>query len=213
MKRMMIPVLLSVLFFVHATTADAAAAQAAGTSRPAAQTPARPAGAAPAAPATAPKAGAPLPFPADAKIAFVNMQLIVNDSKLGKLGQDKLKALTDKRTSDVTTKNTAIQQKQQELQQGQNVLTPAVLAQKQAELESMQRELQFLQQQAQTELQNLNEQLLGEFSDKVLPIIEQIRAEKNLLVVFQSGEGSNVAALNPAIDLSTEVVKRLDAGQ
>ncbi|MEO8069914.1 MAG: OmpH family outer membrane protein [Acidobacteriota bacterium] len=154
-----------------------------------------------------------LPFPADAKIAFVNMQLIVNDSKLGKSGQDKLKALTDKRTTDVTAKNGAIQAKQLEVQNGQNVLTPTVLAQKTSELEALQRELQFMQQQAQTELQNLNEQLLGEFSDRVLPIIEQIRSEKSLLVVFTSGDGSNVAAINPAIDLSAEVVKRLDAAQ
>lgn len=172
------------------------------------QTPAAPT--APAAPAAQP-APAPVPFPADGKIGFVNMQAIVSQSRLGQVGQEQMKSLSDKRSVEITAKNKQVQTLQQEVQSGQSVLAAAVLAQKNAEIDKLSREIQFMQEQAQVDIQALNDQLLGEFSTKVLPIIEQIRAERGLWVVFTLGDGSGVAAVHAGLDLSAEVIRRLDA--
>ncbi|MEO7190659.1 MAG: OmpH family outer membrane protein [Vicinamibacterales bacterium] len=203
--------------------ASSAAAQTPPATRPpATQTPPRPAPQAPAPAPTAPTTrtpatttptppAAPVPFPADAKIGFVNMQLIVAQSQLGKSGQDRMKELNDKKSTELTGLNKQIQTLQQEVQTGANVLSAAVLGQKNTELDKLTREVQFRQEQAQVDIQNLNDQLLDEFSQKVLPIVEQIRAEKNLWVVFALGDGTGVAAVHAGLDLSSEVVKRLDA--
>jgi Skp family chaperone for outer membrane proteins len=167
---------------------------------------------APAAPAARP-AQAPPAFPADAKIAFVSMQFVVAQSKLGKMGQDKMKALTDKQAAERTAKQQELQKLQQEIQTGATVLAPQVLQQKNADLDRLTREAQFQEQQRQVDLENLNNQLLGEFSDKVLPLVEQVRAERNLWMVLTAGDGSNIAAVHPGLDLSAEIVKRLDAAQ
>jgi Skp family chaperone for outer membrane proteins len=178
----------------------------------AAQTPqTTPAPAPPAAPPSQP--AAPVPFPADAKVGFVSMQAIVSNSALGKAGQEKMKALSDAKSTELSAKNKQIQTLQQEVQSGQNVLAPAVLAQKNTELEKLTREVQFLQEQAQVDIQNLNDQLLEEFTAKVLPIVEQVRAERNLWVVFSLGDGTGVVAVNRGLDLSSEVIKRLDAAK
>jgi Skp family chaperone for outer membrane proteins len=191
-----------------AGAAAAYAAQAPNTSRtPAAQTPARPA-AAPAAPA---RPATPVPFPADAKIGYVNIQEILDQSSIGKAGTAKMKDLTDKRNADIAAKNKDVQAKQQEITAGQNVLSATALSAKQGELASLQREVQFLQEQEQTDVQNLNDQLLDDFQDKVLPVIEKVRVEHNLWMVFTAGGQSNaVLAAAPGLDLSAEVVKMLD---
>jgi outer membrane protein len=203
-----------------AGTAAAAAAQTPPTTParpPAAQTPpATPPRTTPAAPtAPAPQAAAPAPvaFPADAKIGFIDMQSVVNNSKLGKAGQEQLKQLSDKRGSELTTKNTQLKTLQTEVQTGASVLSAAVLSQKNSEIDRLTREIQFAQEQAQADVQALSDQLLQEFGGKVLPIVEQIRNEKGLWVVFTVGDGTGIAAVHPGLDLSAEVVKRLDASK
>lgn len=174
----------------------------------AAQTPA------PAAPQ--PQAAAPAPaaeFPADARIGFVNLQAVVQNSRLGRAGQEKLKALTDQKTSEIGEKNKEIQALQQEIQSGQNVLAAAVLQQKNAELDRKTRELQFLQEQAQVDVDALQGELLDEFGQKVLPIVEQIRTERNLWAILSTGDGTGLLSISSALDLSAEVVRRLDAAQ
>jgi outer membrane protein len=207
MTRVLIATVLSVVL-----VAGAAAAQT-----PAAQTPARPTTPPATAPApqTATPAPAPapaVPFPADAKIGFINMQVIVGQSKLGRSGQDKMKDLNDRKSTELAQQNKLVQALQQEISAGQAVLSAQVLAQKNAELDRLQRETQYKQEQAQADVQALNDQLLEEFQAKVLPIVEQIRAEKNLWVVFSSGD-AGVAAMHAGLDLSAEVIKRLDAAQ
>jgi outer membrane protein len=210
--------MISASFVTVLLAAGPAAAQAPqtrpATPPPAPQTtPARPA-TPPAQTTTAPKPAAPaapVPFPADAHIAFVNMQEIVSQSRLGKSGQDKMKDLNDKKSTEITAKNKQIQGLQQEVQSGASVLSAAVLAQKNTEIDRLTREVQFMQEQAQVDIQNLNDQLLEEFSQKVLPIVEQLRVERNLWVIFALGDGSGVAAVHPGLNLSAEVVKRLDA--
>jgi outer membrane protein len=174
----------------------------------AAQTPPAPA---PAAPPAA--AATPAPFPADARIGFVNLQSVVQNSQLGRAGQERLKALTDKKSVEIGEKNKEIQTLQQEIQSGQNVLAAAVLAQKNSDLDRRNRELQFLQEQAQVDVDALQNELLEQFGQKVLPIVEQIRAERNLWAVFTTGDGSGLAAINAALEISAEVVRRLDAAK
>ena len=194
-----------------------------GTTPPATQTPPRPQAPPPSttpanpaqAPATPPAAAPkpptpPVPFPADAKMGFVNMQQVVAESKLGKTGSARAKDLSDKKMAEIQAKNAAIQKLNQEVSAGANVLSAAVLAQKNSELAKAQNELQFMQQQAQTDVDNLQNELFNDFLEKVLPICEELRAEKNLWVIWNLGEGSNVTAVNKGLDLSDEIVKRLD---
>jgi outer membrane protein len=158
---------------------------------------------------------APVPFPEGAKIGFVNMQTIVGESKLGKQGQDEMKALHDKNAAALVTKNKSVQDLQQKLDSQRGVLAESALQQMARDLDRLQRELQTQQQQYQADEQNKNDDLLNNFQEKVLPIIESLRVEKGLWVIFgvQAAEGGGilVASANEGLNLSLEVVKRLDA--
>jgi Skp family chaperone for outer membrane proteins len=79
------------------------------------------------------------------------------------------------------------------------------------DLERLGREAQFMQQDAQVQIDQKNQELLQDFQAKVLPLVEEIRKEKGLWIIFALGENSNIAAAHAGLDLSAEIVKRLDA--
>ncbi len=160
-------------------------------------------------PAAAP-AATPVPFPADSKIGFVDMQIVVATSKLGKTGQERMKALTDQQNADMAAKSKALQTLQQEVQSQSAVITPAALAAKNAELDKQQRAAQFAQSDWNAQVDALNKQLLQDFQEKVLPVLEGLRAEMGLWAIFSVGD-SGAAAVHPGLNLSAEIIKRLDA--
>jgi len=151
-----------------------------------------------------------VPFPADSKIAFVNMQALLSESKLGKAGLAQMKTLTDKQQADLSDKNKAIQALQQKIQTQSAVATPEARSQWGSDLEKAQRDLQYSQNEAQAQVEELNQRLLADFQEKVLPVIEALAKEKGLYAVFGAQE-SGVAYLHPGVDLTVELVKRLDA--
>jgi len=206
MKRFSLAVLMT-LFVAPAAFAQTAPPPT--TPPPAGQKPTPP----PAPQTAKPPAPAPVPFPADVKIGFVNMQYVVSESKYGKAGTDKLNALRSKREADNQGRIKQLQTLQNELNTQATVMAPAILQQKQQEISRLQAQLQFEQQQLQVDAEALENQLMQDFGEKVLPIVEQIRKEKNLWAIFTSGNGSNVAALTPGLDISADVIKILDGGK
>jgi Skp family chaperone for outer membrane proteins len=157
-----------------------------------------------------------VPFPADSKVGFVNLQSVVSDSKLGKAGSAQMKTLADSMNSELTSAQNKITALQKEIQSGQGgLLSAAALQSKQSQYEQLGRDFQHLQDNWQAKINDANKNLLESFSEKVVPIVEEIRTEKKLWVVFavQDSEGGGLAVLaaDPGLDLSPEVVKRLDA--
>lgn len=126
--------------FALVVTASAFAKIAPSTSRPATQQQTPPATPQVPPPASKPAAPQPVPFPADAKIGFIDFQTLVSDSKIGKTGSARMKVLTDKQAADLNARSKAIQTLQQQIQQQTGVLSPQALQEKQADLSKLQRE-------------------------------------------------------------------------
>ena len=187
-------------------SAGPAFAQVTGTQQPPATPPAQP----PAAAAPAPQAQPPKPFPEGAKFAFVDIQVVASTSAEGKAATAKLDELKKKKNSELVTKGTALKASQDKLQSGGSVMSDTARAALEKDIEKMQREIQFAQQDAQTEVNELTEQLQNEFQVKLNPIIEQVRVEKGLQMIF-SVRDSGIIAADSGLDLSSEIVKRFDA--
>jgi len=150
------------------------------------------------------------PFPPGAMVAFVDLQLVVANSKLGKAGHDQMTALNDKLGAALAAKNKEIQALQDKIKTQQNLVNDATLQGLARDLDKATREAQFMQQDSQVQINQLNEQLLTNFQEKVLPIVEDLRKEKGLWIIFALGDNSNIAAANAGLDLSQEIIKRLD---
>ena len=164
----------------------------------------------PAAQAPAPAPRPPAPFPEGAKFAFIDIQAVASNSAEGKAATAKLDELRKKKNSELLAKSNSLKAMQDKLQSGGSVMNDAARSQLEKDIEKTQRDLQFAQQDAQTEVQDLTNQLQGDFQEKLNPIIEQLRVDKGLMIIF-SIRDSGIVAADPGLDLSSELVKRFDA--
>jgi outer membrane protein len=165
-----------------------------------------PAAAQPAAPKPATP---PAPFPQDSKIAFVDIQSIASGSVAGKEATKKLSELTTKKSAEIAEKNKQLQAAQGKLQSGGGVLSDSARALIEKEVDRLNRDIQFANTNAQAEVQELQNDLQGDFQKKLMPIIEEVAKEKGLYVVFTSEAG--VAFVHPGLNITDEVIKRLDS--
>jgi outer membrane protein len=159
-------------------------------------------------PAAAQPATPPVPFPQDSKIAFVDIQMVASNSAAGKDATKRLQDLTNKKQAEIADKSKALQAAQTKLQSGAGVLNDSARDQLAKEIDKMQREVQFANQNAQAEVNELQNDLQGEFQKKLMPIIEEIAKEKGLYVVFTAEAG--VAFVHPGLNITPEVIKRFD---
>ena len=173
---------------------------------PAQQPPAQPP--AQVAPALAPQP--PAPFPQGAKIGFVNFQRVIQESSDGKASTARVNALMAKKQNEGTEKQKQLAANQQKLQTSGSVMSEAARGQLEKEIERQQVEGQRFQQDAQAEVQELTNELQNEFIKKVTPILQQVATEKGLYALFNAQE-AGFAWVDPGLDLTTEVIKKLDA--
>jgi Skp family chaperone for outer membrane proteins len=155
--------------------------------------------------ASGPAAGAV--FPAAVKIAFVDLQRIANESSAGKAVGAQLKAVQDAASVRIQAK-LQIVKTLQDRQATASVLTPQAATQIQKDLDRAQLDLQYTQQVAQKDVEDAQRDLMGALSDKVMPIVEQVRAEKGLWAVWALDE--TLVSMMPGLDISADVVARLD---
>src|SRR5262245_2062466 len=179
-----------------------------------AQPPVKPAPAAPAAQAPAPTpppvAQPPAPFPAGAKFAYINPPRIFQETIAGKAAVGRINALTQKKQTEFQAKQKTMADNQQKLQSSGSVMSEAARTQLEKEIEKQNTELQRYQQDAQAEINELQNEVQAEFVQKVNPILAEVSKEKGLQILFNGGE-AGFAWADPGLDLTSEVIKRLDA--
>ena len=181
-----------------------------------AQTPASqgtaPAQPAPAAPTPAQQAAArpPRPFPADAKVAYVDLNTIATSSKEGQAAGQKIKELQGKKQSELEVRQKQLQAAQQKLEQGGAVLSESARAQQAKEVERMQTELQRASQDAQKEVQEFTQELQLQFQQRLLPVIEQVAKAKNLHFILSIAD-AGVVWVDAGLNVTADVVAALDA--
>jgi outer membrane protein len=219
-------VFVSVLAFSAVIAAGAAYAQApaAAPQAPAAPrptpAPAAPAGQKPAPTPLAPgqKPAPPAPAPAvelkprfqdGMKYAYVNVQAVAAASVEGKVAAEKIKGLQEQKSRELQERNKALQSAQQKLEQGGSVLSDSARAQLQADIERQQRDLQRFTEDAQQDVQQLAEQVEGEFNRKLTPVIDKVAKQKGVHFVFNAAQSGLIWA-EPGMDLTAEVIQAFD---
>jgi outer membrane protein len=171
-------------------------------------TPAQP----PAAPAQPPAAAPqpPKPFPVGAKVAFINPQVIFQQSIDGKAALARVNALIQKKQKEGEDKAKLLQGNQQKLQTSGSVMNEAARTQLEREIDREQKEIERFQQDAQAEINELQQEVQSEFLKKVSPVIDQVANEKGVQIVLNA-DAQIFAWADMGLDLSADIVKKLDA--
>ena len=148
-------------------------------------------------------------FPKDSRIGYVDLEKVAALSSEGKSATAQLEALRTKKAAEVASRGQRVELLQQKLSAGSAVLNEAAFTRLQREFQRAQLDVQRFNEDAQAEVRDTQQQLWRAFTTKLFPVVGQVATEKNLWAVFSSD--STLLWHHPAIDLSEEVAKRLDA--
>lgn len=167
-----------------------------------------PAQTAPASQAAAQTSAPVAKFPEGARYAFINIQQIAAESADGKAAGQRIEDLRTKKANELNEKNKAIEANQAKLRSA--VMTEDARALVQKDIDKTQLEIQRMSQDAQTELQELQNELTLDFQRKLGPVISAVAQERGLQLLFSQGDSGLVWA-DPGLDLTAEVIRRFDA--
>jgi outer membrane protein len=202
MKALVVVVALSVVLAASPVFAQAPA--------PAQQPPAKPA---PTAPAPAPaQPPAPKPFPQGAKVAYVVLQRIANESADGRVATTRIQALQQKKAAELNERNKQLTTLQQKLEKEGSVMSASASGDLQKQIEKLTVEQQRFTQDAQAEVQELQQELQNEFQERLTPVLAQVATEMGLQFVF-NGPDAGLVWADAALDISAEVIKKLDSAK
>jgi outer membrane protein len=204
--------LLKMTIVVAAVSAVATAPALAQTTPPAqppaAQPPAKPTTPAPAPPA----AEAPRPYPEGAKVAFFDVQAVASNSAEGKAATAKIQELQKKKVGEVQAKNKQLEDGRNKLQSSAGIMNDQARLALEKDVDKLTREVQFMQQEAQSEIAQLQNELQVEFQRKLGPVLDQVAKEKQLHMLFDFNTSGALWG-DPGLDLTQEIIKRLDAAK
>jgi Skp family chaperone for outer membrane proteins len=185
------------MVLLGAAVGAAATATLAQTQTASPQAPAPPAAARPA-----------KPFPDGFKVAVISPDRIIAESALGKASTGKISAIRAEKLAELNAKNHELESAREKLAIG-SLLNEDARATVQKTIDRLQVELQRAQQDAEAAVQELQQQLNIEFERKLTPVVAQVALDRGIYVLLRVDTGT-IAWADPALDLTSDIVKRLD---
>ena len=146
------------------------------------------------------------------KVGAINLSYVARMSKAGKEGLSRIDEASRKKAAEVQARAAELEKQQTDFRISSTGLSPRAIADLQRTFEKSKLDFERLQQDARKEIEALQMQFELEFRAKLTPVIDQVSKEKGLQFVFGL-EQAAIVWWNPAVDISEDVVKRLDAGK
>jgi Skp family chaperone for outer membrane proteins len=144
------------------------------------------------------------------QVGAVSFSYVARTSHAGRAAIAALDAFSRQKALEVETKAAELQKQQVDLQKSASMSPRA--ADLQRAFEKSRIELERFQQDAQAEVEALQTKFDAELRVKLAPIVDEISKEKGLHFVFGL-EQAAIVWWSPAVDISAECVKRLDAAK
>ena len=147
------------------------------------------------------------------RIGALSLSYVARNSKTARTAIAQVEDFEKKKSIEVESKAAELQKQQVELQKQSASMSPRAIADLQRAFDKSRLEFDRFAQDAQAEIEAMQSKFDAEFRIKLAPIVDQISKEKGLHFVFGIEQTSMVAWWSPAVDISEEVVKRLDAAK
>ena len=146
------------------------------------------------------------------RIGAISLAYVARSSKAGKSALAEIEKFVKQKESEASVKATELEQQRLALQKASAGLSARALADLQKAFDKSRVDFERFQQDAQAEIERMQTSFDAEFRVKLAPIIDAVSKEKGLQFVFGL-EQAAIVWWSPTVDISEEVVKRLDAGK
>jgi outer membrane protein len=144
-----------------------------------------------------------------ATIGYVDMQQVLQESKLGKQAQAKLKEKFGPKSEEFAKDEQAIVQQKQTLERDKPLMSKEQIKKKEDEIQkkvdAFQKTAGGTQQELAKEQQKLAQAIVGPAQE----VIQALSKEKKMGMVFERTQ-AGILYTDSALDLTKEVIKRLD---
>ncbi len=138
-------------------------------------------------------------------VAYVSPSRILTEAVHGRTEMSRLQTLQQQRSTEIRTKQQAMEVTRQQMTTAPDGPARAELLQK----ESQQRaELERMGQQAQIEFQTMQREINAELQGRVRAILDDLMKTQNYQMVLNGDTG--VLWSNPELDLTTAVIRRMN---
>lgn len=149
-----------------------------------------------------------------AKIGVMNVLRAIVECNQGKQANDEFQKKFEAKREELSKKQKEIETLQQQLKSQAATLNDGARAGLTRSLEVKTTELQRSQEDAEKEFNELRNQIFNRIGAKLAPLVQQYAKEKAFtLVLDSSSQTTQLTYVDPATDITDEVVKRYDAMQ
>jgi outer membrane protein len=144
------------------------------------------------------------------RVGAVSLAYVARSSKAGKSALAEIEKFVKQKESEAAAKAAELEQQRLALQKVSAGLSPRALGDLQKAFDKSRVDFDRFQQDTRAELESMQARFDDEFRVKLAPIIDAVSKEKGLHFVFGL-EQAAIVWWSPAVDISDEVAKRLDA--
>ena len=154
----------------------------------------------------------PMGLFAQTKIGLLNVMRVMAECNEGKLTLGEFQKKVEAKKGELDKKNTELQDLQKQLQSQARTLNDESRAALAKSIEVKTTELQRAQDDAQKEFGSLQNEILGRLGNKIAPVVQQFAKDNGFaIVVDTSNQNSQVVYFDPSIDVTDEIIKKVDA--
>ena len=146
------------------------------------------------------------------RIGAVRLSYIARSSKAGQAALAEIEKFLKQKEAESALKAAELEKQRAELEKSAAGLSPRAIADLQRTFDRSRLEFERFQQDVRAEIEGMQSKFDAEFRVKLAPVIDSVSREKGLHFVFGL-EQAAIVWWSPAVDISEEIVKRLDAGK
>lgn len=145
-----------------------------------------------------------------AVLGYVDMQIVLDESRMGQAAQTSLEEKFTGRREELGKEQRAIEQMQQALARDQALMSESELEKRTVEIQQRMRRFQGEAVEFRQQLADEQGRLGAEILEPAREVIAEIAREKSISAVFERNK-SGLLYIDEGVDLTAEVINRLDA--
>lgn len=148
------------------------------------------------------------------KIGLLNVVRAITENAEGKQAMGDFELKVKAKREDLEKRSNELQELQKQLQSQSRTLNDDSRAALAKSIDTKSTELQRGQDDAQKEFGQLQNEILGRIGNKIAPFVQAYAKEHSFtIIVDSSNQNSQVIYFDPAIDITDDIIKRVDAAQ
>ena len=152
---------------------------------------------------------------APTKIGVIDLQVTLNETKVGKQARDRLETQKNDKQKQINDRKEKLKKQAEEFEKqrsGSVPMNPEAVAKRERELQEEYVSLQQTFMQLQQDLAKQEATLTREIFTKAQSIVQDIAKRDGYTIIVEKNEGAVLWAAQ-GLDITAEVNKRLDAGE